>query len=250
MLRDLEIALVFLTRLPLRPKGPVALGDLASVVHWFPVVGILIGAAGGITFTLAHYLHLPSWPSAVLAIGAMLLLSGALHEDGLADTADALGALPDRSRALEVMRDSRIGSFGALALLLVVGGRLGAIAAFWEPWRALAALVAAAAFSRALMPVVMRLQPSARGQGLAAAAGRPSTERVVTGLVIGAVVAFLLLPSGQGLVAMLAAALVAALAAPSLGRAFGGCTGDTLGAVQQVSELAFLFALVAWRTGG
>ena len=247
MLRDLKITLVFLTRLPLRPQGQVAMGDLASVVHWFPVVGLLVGAVGGVAFTLAHYLHLPSWPAAVLALGAMLLLTGALHEDGLADTADALGALPDRKRALEVMRDSRIGSFGTLALILVVGGKLGALAAFWEPLVAMAALIAAAAFSRALMPVVMWLQPSARGQGLAAQAGRPSVDRVLIGLALAAVLAILLLPAGQGLGAMLAAALVAALTAQTLGRAFGGCTGDTLGAVQQMSELAFLFALVAWR---
>jgi adenosylcobinamide-GDP ribazoletransferase len=247
MLRDLAIALVFLTRLPLRPNGPVGMGDLASVVHWFPVVGVLVGVAGGAAFTLAHFLHLPSWPAAVLALGAMLLLTGALHEDGLADTADALGALPDQARALAVMRDSRIGSFGTLALILVVGGRLGALAGFWEPLRAIAALVAAAAFSRALMPLVMWAQPSARSQGLAATAGRPPTDRVLIGLAIGATLTILILPTGQGLGAMLAAALVAAFTAKALGRAFGGCTGDTLGAVQQLTEMAFLFALVIWR---
>ncbi len=247
MLRDLEIALAFLTRLPVRPGGPVGLGDLARVVHWFPIVGVLVGATGGAVFTLAHYLHLPSWPAAILALSAMLLLTGALHEDGLADTADALGALPDCVRALEVMRDSRIGSFGTLALILVVGGRLGALAGFWEPLRAIGALVAAAAFSRALLPAVMWLQPSARAEGLAAAAGRPPARRVLIGLALGAATALLVLPTGQVLGAMLVAALAAALTAQALGRAFGGCTGDTLGAVQQVGELAFLFALVAWR---
>lgn len=247
MLRDLGIALVFLTRLPVRPGGPVGLGDLARVVYWFPVVGILVGAIGGAVFALAHYLHLPSWPAAIMALGAMLLLTGALHEDGLADTADALGALPDRARALEVMRDSRIGSFGTLALILVVGGRLGALAEYWEPLRAIGALVAAAAFSRALLPLVMWQQPNARGEGLAAAAGRPPTNRVLIGLALGAIAAVLVLPMGQAFGAMLVAAFVAALTARALGQAFGGCTGDTLGAVQQLGELAFLFALVAWR---
>lgn len=247
MLRDLETALVFLTRLPLRPKGPVGLADLASVAHCFPLVGLLVGAAGGVVFTLAHYLHLASWPSAVLALTAMLLLTGALHEDGLADTADALGVLPDRERALEVMRDSRIGSFGALALILAMGAKFSALTAFWDPFRATAALVAAAAFSRALLPVVMLVQPSARSHGLAAGAGRPPRERVLFGLAIAIATAILLLPAGQGLTAMLAGGLAAAVTALWLGRLFGGCTGDTLGAVQQVGEIAFLFALVAWR---
>lgn len=247
MLRDLKIALVFLTRWPLRIDARVGIGDLASVVHFFPVVGLLVGAVGGLVFLAASFAHLPSLPAVVLTLGAMALFTGALHEDGLADTADALGALPDRARALEVMRDSRIGSFGAIALILVMTGKLAAIAGFYDGFHAAAAVIAAASFSRAVMPAVMYVQPSARGRGLAAEAGRPSIERVLAALAIGIAVAIVLLPAAHALTALLVAAAAAALVAWSLGRAFGGCTGDTLGTVQQLTELAFLFALVAWR---
>jgi adenosylcobinamide-GDP ribazoletransferase len=247
MLRDLKIAVVFLTRWQLRLDGRVGLGDLASVVHFFPVVGLLVGALGAVVFLAASLAHLPGLPAAVLALGAMAIFTGALHEDGLADTADALGALPDRERALEIMRDSRIGSFGTMALVLVLTGKLAAIAGQWDGFLAAAAIIAAASFSRAVMPVVLYLQPSARGRGLAAETGKPPVDRVLAALAIGMAVAIVLLPAGQALTALLAASLAAAATAWALGRAFGGCTGDTLGAVQQVSELAFLFALTAWR---
>lgn len=247
MLRDMKIAVVFLTRLPLRLDGRVGIGDLAAAAHCFPLVGIAVGGLGGLVYLVAGLLQLPGLVSVVLALAAMALLTGALHEDGLADTADALGALPDRERALEIMQDSRIGSFGALALILVVTGKLGALAGYWNGLMAAAALVAAAAFSRALLPVVMHLQPSARGRGLAAEAGRPSSSKVLAALAIGTATAILLLPAAEALTALLAACLTAAAVAWALGRAFGGATGDTLGAVQQLAELAFLMALAAWR---
>ncbi len=247
MLRDFKIAVVFLTRWPIRIDGRVGIGDLASVVHFFPVVGLIVGTVGAIVFLAVGSAHLPSLPAAILALAAMALFTGALHEDGLADTADALGALPDRERALEIMRDSRIGSFGAMALILVMVGKISALAGVWDGFRAAAALVAAASFSRAVMPVVMYLQPSARGRGLAAEAGRPPLDRVLAALAIGSAVAIVLLPPGQALTAILVAAATASVVAWLLGQAFGGCTGDTLGAVQQLTELAFLLTLVAWR---
>ena len=247
MLRDLKIAVVFLTRWQLRLDGRVGIGDLASVVHFFPVVGLLVGLSGALVYLAASFLHLPNLPAVVLALGAMALFTGALHEDGLADTADALGALPDRERALEIMRDSRIGSFGTLALILVVTGKLVAISGLWDGFRAAAAIIAAASFSRAVIPVVLYLQPSARGRGLAAETGRPPLDRVLIALAIGIAAAVLLLPAAEALTALAVAGLAALVVARALGRAFGGCTGDTLGAVQQLTELAFLFALVAWR---
>lgn len=247
MLQELKIAVVFLTRWPLRVDGRIGINDLASVVHFFPVVGLLVGLFGSLVYLALSFAHLPSMPAVIVATAAMALFTGALHEDGLADTADALGALPDRARALEVMRDSRIGSFGAIALILVLTGRIAALAAFWNTLLAAAAIIAAATFSRAVLPVVMYRQPSARGRGLAAEAGRPPLGRVIGALVIGVATAIVLLPAAEAASALLVASVTGALVAWALGRAFGGCTGDTLGAVQQVVELGFLFALVAWR---
>ena len=247
MLRELKIATVFLTRWPMRLDERLAMRDLASTVHCFPLVGALVGAVGGLVFITASLLHLPGLPAAILAIAAVAILTGALHEDGLADTADAFGALPDRQRALEIMHDSRIGTFGTIALVLVLAGRLAALASFWDVLHAAAALISAAAFSRAVLPAIMYLQPTAKRSGLAAEAGRPQFWPVLASLVIGILVTVLLLPMQEAVTALLAAGGTAAVLAWLFSRAFGGCTGDTLGAVQQVGELAFLFALVAWR---
>ncbi|GBD43272.1 Adenosylcobinamide-GDP ribazoletransferase [bacterium HR40] len=244
MLEDFRIACMFLTRLPLRPTRPVGLRDLAAAVYMFPIVGALVGAVGGLVYLLAIHLDLPTLPATVLAVAAMVAVTGGLHEDGLADTADALGAGEDREKALAVMRDSRIGSFGALALVLVVVARLSALANFWDPGFFLRVAVTAAAASRAAMPVVMWLQPSARTSGLAASAGRPEPPRVWAGIALALALGFLLLPPAAFFEAAAASALAAAATATWLGRRFGGCTGDTLGAVQQVAEVAFLLAVV------
>lgn len=242
----MKIATVFLTRLPVRVEGPLAMRDLAGAVHLFPLVGALVGLMGAAAYGLGHGLGLPALSCAVLSLAATALATGALHEDGLADTADGLGAGSDRARALEIMRDSRIGSFGAVALVLTLLARVSALAALGgQPALVAGALVAAGAASRAAMPVVMRLQPSARAAGLAAEAGRPEPAQVAGAVLIALALAFLLLPTPVAAAAALGSAVVGAIAATALGRRFGGCTGDTLGAVQQLAEVAFLFGVVA-----
>jgi adenosylcobinamide-GDP ribazoletransferase len=244
VLHDLQVATLFLTRLPARPAAPLAMSDLARAVHLFPLVGAAVGAVGGLAYLAASLLRLPSLPAAIVAVAAMVVVTGALHEDGLADTADGLAGR-DRATALEIMRDSRIGTYGTIALVLVLLARLMALAGLWDPVFVAATLIAAAAASRAAMPVVMWLQPSARDKGLAAAAGRPEAVRVTAGAGLAAIVAFVCLPAGTALAALLALALAAGAAAAFLGRRLGGCTGDTLGAVQQLGEVAFLMAIVA-----
>jgi adenosylcobinamide-GDP ribazoletransferase len=219
--------------------------DLARAVHAFPVMGAAVGLLGGLGFTAASWLGLPSLPAALIAILCMIGATGALHEDGLADTADGLGAGTDREKALAIMRDSRIGSFGAIAIMLSLLGRLMALAPMWDPKLVIAVLVAASMASRAMMPVVMLLQPSAKATGLAAETGRPDVPRVAIGLGIAVVACLLLLPLDLALPALAATGLIGLLVATWLGRRLGGCTGDTLGAVQQVGEVAFLFAIVA-----
>ena len=183
LLRDLKVALLFLTRFPVQIDGTVTMRDLAAAVHAFPLVGAVVGLLAGLAFAGASLLGLPPLPSALIAIVTMILVTGALHEDGLADTADGLGAGADRARALAIMADSRIGSFGALALMISLLARLIALAPIWEPRQVMAVLIAAAMTSRALMPVVMLLQPSAKADGLAATAGRPEPVRVMIGSV-------------------------------------------------------------------
>ena len=244
-MRDLKVAALFLTRFPVRLDGTATMRDLAAAVYAFPLVGAAVGLLGGLAFAVATWLGLPSLPAALLAIVAMLLATGALHEDGLADTADGLGAGTDRARALEIMGDSRIGSFGALALLLSVLARLIALAPMWDPREVTLVLVAAGMTSRALMPVVMLLQPSARAEGLAAAAGTPQPLRVMLGAFLAIAGAVLLLPLPMAVTALAASAVIALAFAAWLGNRLGGCTGDTLGAVQQIAEIVFLLAIVS-----
>jgi adenosylcobinamide-GDP ribazoletransferase len=245
MLGEFAVACMFLTRLPLRLRGQLGLDRLARAVWAFPIVGAVIGGIAGAVHGLAGLMHLPATLAAVLAVATAVLVTGALHEDGLADTADGLGAGADRVRALEIMRDSRLGSFGAIALVLSLMARVMALAALGGPARVWGALIAAAAMSRAAMPVVMLLQSRARPGGLAAGVGTPETQRVGLGCALALAVVAIALPPGPGLRATLALVVAALLLALWLGRRLGGCTGDTLGAVQQVGEVAFLMALAA-----
>jgi adenosylcobinamide-GDP ribazoletransferase len=245
VLQDLKVATLFLTRLPIHVDRRLALHDLARAVHLFPLIGVGVGAAGAIVYSIALAFGLPSLPATILTVAALILVTGALHEDGLADTVDGLGAGPDRLRALEIMRDSRIGSFGTIALVLSLLMRLIALSGLWSPTLVASVLISTAAVSRAAMPVVMLVQPSAREGGLAAGAGAPVAWRVGLGCALSAAVALVCLPTVTGLAAMATATVAAGIVATILGRRLGGCTGDTLGAVQQVAEIGFLMAIVA-----
>lgn len=242
--RDGKVALAFLTRLPVRPDRPWEGKDLAVSVAMFPLVGLLVGVLGALAYAAATALGLPPLLAALLAIAALACATGALHEDGLADIADGLGGAT-RARRLEIMRDPRVGSFGVVALVLTLLARAGALAALAGPAEVAAALVGAAALSRALLPPAMLALPQARADGLAARAGRPHPARVAAGAAIALLIALLLLPVGVAAIASAAAALAGAMVALLALRRVGGITGDVLGAIQQLAEIAFLFGVVA-----
>jgi adenosylcobinamide-GDP ribazoletransferase len=243
--RDGKVALAFLTRLRVQADPPWQDTDLAAAVAMFPLVGVLVGLLGALAYA-ASALGLPPLAAAVVATAALVAATGALHEDGLADLADGLGGAT-RAQRLEIMRDPRVGSFGVTALVLALLARVAALAALAQSHQVAAALIAAAAFSRALMPVAMLALPRARADGLAVRAGRPHPARVAAAAVIGIAIALILLPPPAAVVAMLVAALAGALPATAAWRRLGGITGDVLGAVQQAGEIAFLLAVVALR---
>jgi len=178
----------------------------------------------------------------VLAFGAML--TGGLHEDGLSDTADGLFGGWTKARRLEIMKDSRVGSYGVLALVLVVLARWSALTAllvFGGHW---AALVVTGALSRAPMALIMALLPNARGEGLSHATGQPAPGIALAALGLGLAIAVAL--TGWTGIAMAAAALGAgAVLSASALRRIGGQTGDILGASQQLAEVACLAVLSA-----
>lgn len=223
-------AVSFLTRFPVRTET----WDIQRSVPWFPFVGGVVGVCVAAVYAATSEIS-PALPAALLALTAGIFLTGGLHEDGLADTADALGA-PEPARALEILEDPTVGAYGTVAIVLSVGLRAGAIAAL-DVTSAFAILVAAHALGRASAVGLMGSLPAA-AQGLGAAyAASLSRASVAAGALMGVGVAAL----ATGLWALPAAA-VAVLGAAAVGRLaavrFGGMTGDVLGACEQVVEAA------------
>jgi adenosylcobinamide-GDP ribazoletransferase len=241
---DFVAAALFLTRLPLARFGAPKPAPLAAAMRAFALVGVLVGLSGWAALALAAALGLPATIGALLAVAATVAATGALHEDGLADTADGFGGGAERTRKLAIMRDSRSGAYGVLALVFSVALRATALAAL-TPSRAGLALVAAHTVSRAAMPILMRGLEPARDDGLAASAGRPDDAAIGWSLAIAVVVALLCLGAVPGLCGLLAAAATVAALAALARRQIGGYTGDVLGAAQQVGEIAMLLTAAA-----
>jgi adenosylcobinamide-GDP ribazoletransferase len=240
--QDFVLATMFLTRLRLPMHKPAGLPALKRASRMFAVVGLFIGLAGGIVYAIAIELGFASWLAATFAVGAAILLTGGLHEDGLADTADGFAGGGTPEEKLAIMRDSRIGSFGTLALIFSVLCRVAALASLADIGVVIAALIAGHAASRAAMTVVMHALPNARSDGLSAGVGRPDRMAAGIGLAVAAI-AVLVLLQGAGLLAIIIAAAAAAAIAWLAQRQIGGQTGDVLGATEQIVQAAFLAGL-------
>ncbi len=247
---DLIAALTFLTRLPLHRAAVdrPAPANLADAAWAFPVAGILVGAIGAVAYGIALGLDLPALAAALIAVGATALVTGGLHEDGLADTADGFGGGIDPADKLVIMRDSRTGVYGVLALVFSVALRVIAIGQIAQGWRVLGALIAAHALARGFLPGAMRFLEPARGDGLGAGAGRPESSAVLWAGGIGIVAALFCVGVRPGLAASIVAAVVMAAIGWVAQRQIGGQTGDVLGALEQGGEIAALLAVAAWST--
>ncbi len=244
-LEDIKVAAVFLTRLPVTLEGHIAPQRLTQAMRAFPVIGLIVGGIGGAAYVVAHWLGLGVLAAGVLAVGVMVLATGALHEDGLADTADGFGGGASLEDKLAIMRDSRLGTYGTLVLVLSLLLKLALIVEIQAPWAVLVALVAAGALSRAMIVGIMVRLPPARVEGLSADAGRPGVDVLVQALMIASVTALLTLPLVPALLAILAAVLAAGALGMLARRQIGGQTGDVLGAAQVVAELAVLAVVAA-----
>lgn len=235
-------ALSLLSRLPMADEA-VDVGRMAAAAWAWPLAGAVIGAISGAVGWASIWAGLPAAAVAGLVLTAQALTTGALHEDGLADTADGLWGGQSPARRLEIMKDSRIGSYGVLALVLVTGLRWSALTVLvagglWP------ALIAAGALSRVPMVALARRLPPARPGGLSAATGAPPRGAEALALITG-LAAALLLCGVPALLAALAALAVSAWLARLAQQRIGGQTGDILGASQQLSEAAILLALAA-----
>jgi adenosylcobinamide-GDP ribazoletransferase len=243
---DTLTALAFFSRIPVRPQ-PVSF-DLRRTSGAWPVAGFVLALAPAFLFLLARFFWIAPMVAAILALALMAFLTGGMHEDGLADTADGFGGGVKRDEKLDLMRDSRLGTYGALALLfavLIKAGALGAIGA--SPWRGALAILCAAVVSRALALWHWSATMPARADGMAASAGRPDTESLAVAAIAGLVAGVLLLLAFKlaALLALLLAAVAIRLFTRLCEDQIGGHTGDTIGAAQQIGEAMLLAGLAS-----
>ncbi len=237
---EIKACIVFCTRLPLLRATPLAGGAIAKAAWAFPIAGLVVGLIGAIVYAIAHKFGLPAWPAAALTVAATLFATGCLHEDGLADTVDGFGGGKTREQKLDIMRDSRIGVYGVCALAIALLLRVGALASFPDARSVVWALIASHAAARATMPALMLLLPPARSDGLSHDAGRPPSEAVAVAAVLAFLILAICLHPIHGFLALIFLVAVVALMTWLSSSQIEGQTGDVLGALEQVSEIAIL----------
>ena len=241
---DLRTAVAFLTRLPMpHPQGAMP-ENFVRAHRMFPLVGAAIGCAVGLLCLALRAIGLPDLAAAALALGGSALLTGALHEDGLADVADGFGGGRDVAAKLEIMRDSRLGTYGALILMVSFVAKLAALARLPDG-HVVQSLVVAHALARGVLPLMAMSLDYARKDGLAANAGRPDSATALTAGAIAVLIALVALPWRAALGAVLVTAACAIGMAWLARRQIGGQTGDVLGGTEQIGETAILLLLAA-----
>jgi adenosylcobinamide-GDP ribazoletransferase len=249
-LDQLWVAIGFMTRLPV-PNRDV---PVAQVVWAFPVAGMLVGILSGAVLWGAAALGLSPLVAAFAALAVSALATGALHEDGLADCADGFWGGHTPQRRLEIMRDSRSGAYGVLALVLGTGIKAALIAqlvAYWGGYPSCMMVIAVHALARSGLPLAMMRYPQAAKTGLAAMVGAPRGIPVAASLILAGIITYCVLvlaPFWVPLV-LIGTVCATALLMGTLAKAkLGGLNGDSLGATEQVSEIA-CFVMLAVTLG-
>ena len=246
-MRGLRLAVSFMTRIPAHDHD----GDktpLEAAPAWFGVTGALIGLMIAGVYALAFRL-MPSPLAALLAVGGGVWLTRALHEDGLADTTDALGSAASGQAGIEVMSDPRVGAFGAIVLVFSVLWRVLAVATL-TPVQATVSLVAAHSLSRSSLVTLMSWTAVAKPDGLAASVAGETGKTAAVTAGLSAVMISLLLAGLWAIPAVVGVTAVSAGVARLASRRFGGITGDVLGACQQLGEMVVLGVVVTAAWGG
>lgn len=240
---DLFAALGLISRLPVTVDGERAMARGAAAAWAYPMAGLVIGAILACAATVSLWLGLGTPISAAIALATGVIITGAMHEDGLADSADGLWGGWDPARRLEIMKDSHIGVYGVAALVLSFLIRWLALSELMAAGLHWAAIITAAMISRACMTAVMAVLPNARDTGLSQSVGRPSQRTALLATAIGAL-ACVALWGGWGLI-VTAVVILSVLSCMAIAKAkIGGQTGDILGATQQITEIAVLLTLV------
>ena len=232
---ELRLAVMLLTRLPAGQLATPA-PSFAHAAWAYPLVGVPIGLLSGVVFCAASTLNVPGLAAAILAIGAAVMATGAMHEDGLADVADGFGGGGEPVRKLEIMRDSRVGTYGVVAVFLAIGILAASIGSTGASWDVIFAFVAVAAVSRAMMLVPMTFLPPARADGLGSQAVLTGPWPLLTALGIAVLLSLPVFVSA--LVAIWVMGMVAFGVMVLARRQIGGQSGDVLGATQKLTEVA------------
>ncbi|MEP2533281.1 adenosylcobinamide-GDP ribazoletransferase [Shimia sp.] len=235
---DILTAIALLSRLPMR--ADFSRGARAS---WaYPIAGAVIAAMAALPTAAALALGIPPTLAALVWVAVSVIICGAMHEDGLADCADGFWGGWERDRRLEIMKDSRIGAYGVIALCLSLGARWLAVGIILQSDTWLWPLLITALLSRAIMPALMTALPHARDNGLSHAQGRPGVPTTTLGACL-AVTAAVALMGLSGLSLALLAGMSTVICGLIARTKIGGQTGDVLGATQQVTEITLLVAL-------
>lgn len=253
IVRDTIQSLGFLSRLPLPSRWFEGSGDsLKESVRAFPLAGAILGTLAGVALFICDYLGLPALACSFVSVGALIAMTGALHEDGLGDTADGFFGASTPARRLEIMKDSRIGTFAALTLIIFIGLKVTILAAILQRFGAfhtVLVIIGTEAASRAAMLALWYQLPSARPGGVADNVGAPKWETLLcamaTGVGILIATIFLVVGISALLKAMIFAfALLYGFAKLCLVK-IGGQTGDTLGAAQQLVAIGILLGVAS-----
>lgn len=244
---DIPAAIGLLTRLPVRLDTDAAVARGARSAWAWPIVGLIPTALGALAGFAALGLGLPALWAAAAMLALQVTITGAMHEDGLADTADGLWGGTTRARRLEIMKDSRIGAYGVIALALSLGLRAASLAVILPAEGAFWALLAVGVVSRAPMVALMALLPNARTSGLSQSVGRVPRQTLLLALACAVLVPLILTP--YALIALFFWTVLPIICLAAIARQkIGGQTGDILGASQQVAEIAALAVFAALLT--
>jgi adenosylcobinamide-GDP ribazoletransferase len=243
VIHDLRLAVAFLTRIPAHdPARPLDAARLSRAALWFPAVGLIVGGVMG-AVRVASDLVLPTEPATVLALLAAVIVTGGFHEDGLADASDGMGAHVSRERRLEIFKDSRVGTYGALAAVFMVLFSYAVLAPLDGGEFVRAALAGHVLGRWSTLPQSLLLPPAA-GQGSGGLV-RASAPVVLGGTVVAVGVALLAGGLVAGAIAVATALVLTGLGGTYFRARLGGVTGDTFGAVNKVVELGTYAALAA-----
>lgn len=237
---DIPAALGLLSRLPIKVNDAKAVERSAASTWAYPIAGAIIGGLLGVIAWGCLALGLPTSICAGVVLGAGWMITGGLHQDGLADCADGFWGGYTPERRLEIMKDSQIGTYGVLALILITGLQWIALSTALNSLNAIITLAAIGAISRAPLPAIMHGLTQARTSGLSHSVGQPTRNTALIAAGIGAIACL-----GLGVTALVIASLAALACALLAKQKIGGQTGDTLGATQQIIEVSLLIFIVA-----